>query len=81
MHAHALSDIYNELDIGVVVVVRATWDLNILVGHPDVVCVCSQILRRGHDGELDCALISERLVRPLAYGTDLFDCSNTIVRN
>jgi hypothetical protein len=73
--------IYNELDVGVVVVVGATRDLDVLVRHADVVCVGGQVLGCGHDSELDGALIAQCLVCPLPHGADFFDGGDTVVCN
>jgi hypothetical protein len=78
---HALGNIDNELDVCVVVVVCATGDLDVLVRHADVLCVCLQILGCGHDGELDGTLIAKCLVSPFADGADLLDGGNTVVGN
>lgn len=77
----ALGDINNQLDVGVVVVVGAAGDLDVVVGHADVVGVGLQVLGRGYDGEVDGALVAERLVRPLADGADLLDGGDAVVGN
>jgi hypothetical protein len=81
VNVHALSNVNDELDVGVVVVVGATRDLDVLVRHADVVCVGRQVLGGGHDGELDGALIAQCLVCPLPHGADLFDGGDTVIRN
>lgn len=100
MDTHTLSNVDNELDVGVVVVVgtarhlldvcqSSLWlesvesctYLNVFVCHSDVVCVCSQILRSGHDSELNSALVAKGLVRPSTDGSDLFDGGDTVVCN
>ena len=81
VNVHALSNVNDELDVGVVVVVGATGDLDVLVRHADVVCVGRQVLGSGHDGELDGALIAQCLVCPLPHGADLFDGGDTVIRN
>jgi hypothetical protein len=78
---HSLCYVNDELDVGVVVVVGSARNLNVLVCHSDVVCVCLQIFWRGHDGELDGALVAERLVCPFSDGSDLLDGSDTVVCN
>ena len=67
VNVHALGHVDNELNVGVVVVVGATGDLDILVRHTDVVCVGRQVLGSGHDGELDGALIAQRFVCPFPH--------------
>lgn len=81
MDVHALSNIHNQLHVCVVIVIRASRDLYILVRHPNVVGICSQIFWGGHDGELDRPLVAEGLVGPFPHGSDLLDCRNTIVGN
>ena len=39
----------------------------------------SQILRGGHNGELDSSLVSKRLVAPLPHRSNLLDSSDTVV--
>lgn len=79
VNSSALSNIDNEIHVGVVVVVGSSWHLNILIGHADVFGVDLEILRCCHDGELDGTLVAKGLVRPLADGADLLDGSNTVV--
>lgn len=81
MDVHALRNVDDQFDIGVVVVVGTAGDLNVVVGHTDVICVGLQIFGGGHDGELDSPLVAERLVRPFSDRSDLFDGRNTVVGN
>jgi hypothetical protein len=55
--------------------------LDVLVCHSDVVSVGSQVLRGGHDGELNGALVAKGLVRPSSDGSDLLDSGDTVVCN
>jgi len=55
--------------------------LNILVRHPDVISIGSQVLRSGHDSELNGALVAKRLVGPSSDRSDLLDCGDTVVCN
>lgn len=64
VHACALGHVDDEIDIGVVVVVAAAGNFDVLVGHADVVGIDLEVLWRGHDDELDGALIAKRFVRP-----------------
>lgn len=66
MDVHALGNIHNQLHIGVVVVVGASRDFDVVVCHSDVVCVGLQIFGSGHDGELNGALVAESLVGPFS---------------
>lgn len=78
---HPLSNIHDQLHIGVVVVVGAAGHFNVVVCHSDVVCVGLQIFGCGHDRELDGALIAERLVGPFSNRSDFLDGSNAVVGN
>jgi hypothetical protein len=77
MNACALGHVYNQVDVGVVVIIRPTRNLNISVGHADVVCVDLQVLWGGHHGELNSAVGAKGLIGPLAYGTYLLNGGNT----
>lgn len=81
MYVHPLSNIDNQVDVGIVVVVGSPGYLDILVGHSNVVGVRGQVFRRGHGHELDGPLIAKCLVSPLADGANLLDGGDTIVRN
>jgi hypothetical protein len=81
VNACTLSDVDNKVDIGVIVVVGSTGNFNISVGHSNVFGVNSQILGRGHDGELDCALGTESLVGPFSDRSNLLDGGDTVVCN
>lgn len=63
---HSLGDIQNELDVGIVVVICAAGNLDVVVCHSDVICVGLQILWCGHDGEVNGSLVAERLVGPFS---------------
>ncbi len=56
-------------------------NLDVLVRHADVVCVGRQVLGRGHDGELDGALVAKGLVGPFPDAADLLDGRDAVVRN
>lgn len=81
MDIHSLGHVDNQLYVGIVVIIRATWHLHILICHSDVVCVGLQIFGCRHDSELNRPLIAESLVRPFPDGSDLLDGRNSIVRN
>lgn len=81
MDIHSLGHIDNQLHVGVVVIIRATWHLHILICHSDVVCVGLQIFGCRHNSELNRPLVAEGLVRPFPDGSDLLDGSNSVVRN
>ncbi len=79
MHVHALGNIHDQFHVGVIVVISASGNFDVVVGHADVVGVGLQILGRGHDGELNSPLVTKRLVGPFPDGPDLLDCRNAIV--
>jgi hypothetical protein len=79
VHVHSFGNIDDELDVGVVVVVGATGNLDVVICHPDVVGVGLQILGRGHDCELDGPLVAEHLVGPFSHRADFLDGGNAVV--
>lgn len=79
MNASSFSDIHDKIHIGIIVVVASTWNFDVLIGHSDVVCIDLQILWSSHDSEFDSTFVSKGFVSPFPNGTNLFDCSNTIV--
>lgn len=79
MNTHSLRNVNNQLDVGVVIIIRAPGYLHVLISHPDVVCICLQIFRCCHHRELNCALIAENFVGPFSYGSNLLDSRNTVV--
>lgn len=81
VNAGSLSDIDDEVDVSVVVVVRATGYLDVLVGHADVVGIDFEVLRGGHDGKFNGTLIAKGLVGPFSDGANLLDGSDTVVAN
>ena len=60
--AHKSANQY--LNIGVVVVICASRDWDVLIGHFDVFCVGLQIFWRDHDHETHRFLVFEQLVAP-----------------
>jgi hypothetical protein len=81
MNASTLCDIDDKVDIGVIVVVRPSWNFDISVSHSDVLGIDTQILWRSHDGKFDSSLGAECLVGPFSNGSDLLNSSNTVVGN
>jgi hypothetical protein len=79
MYSSSLSNIHDEIDVGVIVVVTSTRYFDITIGHSDVFGVDPQIFWGSHDGELYRTLVSESLVGPFSDGTDLLNGSNTVV--
>lgn len=76
---HALGNVDNQLDVGVIVVVGAAGDLDVVVGHANIVGIGLEVLGSGHDGEVDGLFVAKRLVRPFPDGTDLLDGGNSVV--
>ena len=81
VHAGTLSNIDNQLDIGVIVSIGATGHFHVFVRHADVFSVHTQVFRRRHYDKLNGTLIAKRLVGPFAHGANLFHSCNTIVTN
>lgn len=77
MHTGTLSNVDNDVDVRVVIVVGSTGHFDVLVGHADVVGVDLEIFRSGHHDKLDRAFRAKRLVRPLAHRANLLDGSDT----
>jgi hypothetical protein len=65
----ALSDVDDQIDVGVVVVVRAARNRHKVVGHADVLGVGVQILGRCHGDKRHGAIVAKRLVGPLPHTT------------
>jgi len=64
VHTSTLGDVDNEVNVGIVVVVGSTGDLDEAVSHADELGVDGEVLWGGHDGELDGALGAKGLVCP-----------------
>ncbi|KAH3686398.1 hypothetical protein WICPIJ_002577 [Wickerhamomyces pijperi] len=77
----SFSNIDNQFNIGVVVVVGTTWDFDVLVSHTDVLRVGFQIFWGGHGDELDDSFVTKGFVGPLSDRSDFLDGGNTIVRD
>lgn len=81
MDIHPLGNVHDQLYISVIVVVCAAGNLNVVVCHPDVVCVGVKILGGGHHGELNGALVAECFVGPFSDGADLLNGGDSVVCN
>lgn len=79
MHTCSFSNIYNKVDVGVVVVVASTGHFDVSISHSNVLCIDPQIFGRGHDGELDSTFVAKRFVRPFSDRTDFLDGGDTVV--
>lgn len=81
MHIHSLCNIDDQFYVCVVVIICASGDFDVLVGHADIICIGLQVLGGGHHGELDGTLVSKGLVGPFSHGTDFFDRGNAVIGN
>ena len=79
MHACSFRYIHNQLDICIVIRIWSTRDLDILVGHADVVSIDPQVIGRRHHCKLDRPLITKHIIRPFPHRADLFHGRNPIV--
>lgn len=55
--------------------------LDVSVRHSNVVRICLQVLRSGHDSKLYGPFVAEGLVGPFSDGSDLFHGGNSVVGN
>lgn len=81
VHIHPLRNIDNQLDVGIIIIIGSTGNLDVLVGHANIVGVGGQIFGRGHHSELDSPLVAEGLVSPFPHRANLFDSGDTVVGN
>jgi hypothetical protein len=81
MDTRSLSNVYDEIDVCIVVVVTSTRDFDISVRHSDVFCVNPQIFWCCHDSELDGSLVAESLVCPFSNGSNFLDGCDTVIGN
>ena len=81
MNIHSLRNIDNQLDVGIVVVICATGNFNIVICHADIIGVCLEIFRRGHHCKLDGPFVAERLVCPFSYRPNFLYGSDAVVGN
>ena len=73
-HIVPLGNVEDQVDVGIVVVVGPSPDLNDVVGHLDVLRVGLEVLGSHHDDELDGPLLGgEVLVRPAPDRPDALD--------
>lgn len=79
MDTGSLRNIYNEINVGIVVVVASTWDLNVSVRHADIFGVDSQIFRGRHDSEFNLTIRAKGFVRPFSDGPNFLNSGNTVV--
>ena len=66
MDVHTLSNVDDQLDVGIVVVVGTAGNLDVVVRHSDVFCVGLQIFGGSHHSEVNGSLVAERLVCPFS---------------
>ena len=81
MNACPLGNINDQVDIGVIVIVASSRNLDVLICHTNVFGVHFKIFRSCHHNEFNRSLLSKRFVSPFSNGTNLFDCGNTVVAN
>jgi hypothetical protein len=79
VHSGSLSNVYDEIDVCVIVVVASTRNFNVSVCHSNVFCVDSQIFGCGHDSELDGSFVAKSFVSPFSNGSDFLDGGDTVV--
>ncbi len=79
MNSSSLSNVDDEIDVCIVVIITSTWNLDVTIGHPDVFGVDPQVFGSSHDGELDGTFVAKGLVSPFTNGSDLLDSCDTIV--
>jgi hypothetical protein len=77
VYSSTFSDIDNDIDVGVIVVVRSSRNFNVLIGHPNVVGVDLEILRGSHHDEFDSAFGTKSFVSPFPDRTNLLDGGDT----
>ena len=75
------AEVDDELDVRVVVDVRAAGHLDELVGAADKLRVRGEVLGRRHDDKLDGALVAKRLVAPVADRHDRLGGGHAVVRD
>ena len=64
-HIIPLGNVEDQIDVGIVVVIGPSPDLNNVVGHLDVLGIGLEVLGSHHDDKLDRPLLGgEVLVRP-----------------
>ena len=61
-HVVPLGNVEDEINIGVVVVIGPTADLNNVVGHLDVLGIGLEVLGGDHDDKLDPLLLGGKVI-------------------
>lgn len=79
MDIHTLRHVHNQFDIGIIIIIGSSGDIDVLVGHANVVCVGMQAFWGSHHGELDCPFIEKGLVGPFPHGSNLLDGGDPVV--
>ena len=74
-------NLYDEFDIGIVVVIRAPRHVHDFVTHAYVLGVCPKIFGGGHNDKEDGALVPEGVIRPFSDGADALNCADAVVGN
>mmetsp|Transcript_15385 Transcript_15385/g.22712 ORF Transcript_15385/g.22712 Transcript_15385/m.22712 type:complete len:304 (-) Transcript_15385:177-1088(-) len=76
-----LGDFANNINVGVVVGVLSSRNLNERIGQTDELSIGFEILGGSHGYEGDRLLVSELHVSPLPHGKNGFGCGHTVVGN
>ena len=79
LYIHSFGDVHDQLNVGVVVVVRSAWYRHIVIGHLNVLSVRLQIFWCDHHHKSNRTLISEHLVSPSPDGSHAFHGGDAIV--
>ncbi len=79
VHIGAVRHLDNELDIAIIVVVRAARNLHKLIGHADVLCVDAHVLGGCHGDQRNRAFVAKGLVGPAADAADELDRGDAII--
>jgi hypothetical protein len=66
MNASTFGNIHDEIDIGIVVIIRTSRNFDIAVSHANVFRVDLEIIRGSHDCEFDFAFASKCFIAPLS---------------
>mmetsp|Transcript_28183 Transcript_28183/g.59291 ORF Transcript_28183/g.59291 Transcript_28183/m.59291 type:complete len:252 (+) Transcript_28183:748-1503(+) len=81
LNAMEAGEFDDEGDVGVVVVIGASRDVDYDVAHADVFRIRPQILRSGHDDEGNGSLVSEHFIGPSADTPDGLHGRHSVVGN
>jgi hypothetical protein len=57
IHFQALSDLTDQVDVGIIIVIGSSWNINHLVGHSDIFSIGSHVLWSRHNDKFDLQAI------------------------